>query len=293
MNADHEENQITIGLPVYNGEKYLDATLESLISQAGQNCIVLISDNASTDGTSEILLHWQRRDSRIQVFRQESNIGAQRNFEWLVAQATTPWFMFAAHDDLWSLGYADALLEHALSVPGCELSLPGVIYLDEESGLSTQRQMDESIFLLAGGRRVRSLLKSATGTWIYGLHKTSSIKRSFKYMGNYSFTWGFDMLIVLSIILRTNVSGTNKAVFTHLETTISRDHYRPRSSQEQFALGDAFRKTSLCILAKEVSDPIERVKLFLPVLAYADRNGFKLRRAMKNWLKEVFIGSID
>jgi len=283
---EKDSPKLTVGLPVYNGEKYLDETLHSLLAQSDQDFIVLISDNASTDGTPEILAQWRKKDSRIRVFRQKTNIGAQGNFKWLADQAVTPWFMFAAHDDKWSPNYIEALLCKADSVPNCELVLPRVTYFYEDSTPPTHRDMDEKMFLLTGTRRIRTLLRAATGTWIYGLHRTQSIQNAFSSISTYPYTWGFDMILILSIILRGNISGTKNADFNHLETTVSRDHYRPKTSREQFALADAFRRTALATFRREIPDAGERAKLFLPVLAYADRNGFKIRRAIKNFLKE-------
>ena len=62
---------ITIGLPVYNGEKDLAATLDNLLSQNYKNFELLISDNASDDRTEQICLLYKNNDTRIKYFRQK------------------------------------------------------------------------------------------------------------------------------------------------------------------------------------------------------------------------------
>ena len=68
--------KITLGLLVYNGERYLAQTIDSLLSQTYEDFVLLISDNASTDGTEGICRSYAALDSRISYVRQNENIGA-------------------------------------------------------------------------------------------------------------------------------------------------------------------------------------------------------------------------
>jgi glycosyltransferase involved in cell wall biosynthesis len=90
----------SIGLPVYNGEKYLDGALRSLLSQTYSNLELIICDNASTDSTREICLRFARSDSRIRYFRNDTNIGGNNNFNLTFKYAQGKYFLGAAHDDL-------------------------------------------------------------------------------------------------------------------------------------------------------------------------------------------------
>ena len=92
--------KVTIGMPVYNGEKFLYNSLKSLISQSFSNFELLISDNASTDRTSKICEEFARKDQRIKYFRQAENIGPWRNFKFLLDKADTEYFMWSAADDI-------------------------------------------------------------------------------------------------------------------------------------------------------------------------------------------------
>jgi glycosyltransferase involved in cell wall biosynthesis len=78
---------VTLGLPVYNGEKYIEQALQSLKAQTWPALEILISDNASTDGTAAICQRLAEGDARIRYIRQPTNIGAKNNFDFLVEEA--------------------------------------------------------------------------------------------------------------------------------------------------------------------------------------------------------------
>ena len=92
--------KVSVGLPIYNGERYLEETLDSLLAQTFTDFELIIADNASTDGTEEICRRYAAGDPRIRYFRNEINIGAALNHNRLVEMASSEYFKWAAHDDL-------------------------------------------------------------------------------------------------------------------------------------------------------------------------------------------------
>lgn len=96
---------ISIGVPVYNGADYVQEALDSLLSQTYIDFELIISDNASTDNTPMICEEYAKRDQRIHYIRQSENIGAVKNFKFVLDRAQAKMFMWAAHDDLWSPDY--------------------------------------------------------------------------------------------------------------------------------------------------------------------------------------------
>ncbi|MCG8593817.1 MAG: glycosyltransferase [Kiloniellales bacterium] len=113
---------VSVGVPVYNGEKYLPETLDSLLAQTFSNFEIVISDNASTDRTAEICKSYQTKDYRVRYFRNARNIGAARNFNRVFELSRAPLFHGGACDDL----YEPQFLERCLGVldrdPGTVLS---------------------------------------------------------------------------------------------------------------------------------------------------------------------------
>lgn len=103
---------LTIGIPTYNGEAYIPTALDSVIKQITvalePRVDILISDNASTDGTPEIVKTYQNTHPiRIHYFRNESNLGYDKNVDML--------FKKASGQFIWILGDDDALEDGAIS----------------------------------------------------------------------------------------------------------------------------------------------------------------------------------
>jgi glycosyltransferase involved in cell wall biosynthesis len=97
---DTSEPTVSIGLPIYNGERYLRQALESILAQSFGDFELIMSDNASTDATGAIAREYAARDSRIRYVRNERNIGVSRNFNATFRLATGRYFKWAACDDL-------------------------------------------------------------------------------------------------------------------------------------------------------------------------------------------------
>lgn len=106
-----EMPRLTIGLPVFNGERYLAESLDALLGQSYEDYVLVISDNASTDGTAAICRRYLKQDSRIRYVRQPRNIGAALNHNFLARECHTELFKWASADDL----YARDLLERCVA----------------------------------------------------------------------------------------------------------------------------------------------------------------------------------
>ena len=91
---------VSIGIPVYNGESSIEQALDALRAQTYDNLELVISDNASTDSTSEICRQYAAKDRRIKYFRNPVNVGLYENFRRVVTLSTGEYFMWAAADDL-------------------------------------------------------------------------------------------------------------------------------------------------------------------------------------------------
>lgn len=111
MKQSKKHPLVSIGLPVYNGEKYIQQALDSLINQSYTNIEIIVSDNASNDKTNEILKKYQSQDDRIKLFTQKTNIGPAPNYKFVLERSSGDFFMWAAHDDTWDKNWVDVLLK--------------------------------------------------------------------------------------------------------------------------------------------------------------------------------------
>ena len=101
----------TIGIPVYNESDYLDETINSAISQTLSDIEIIISDNASTDNSIEIANRYSKNDPRVRVIRQTENIGAHNNFQILVNEARTPYFVWLGAHDVFENDYLEKAVD--------------------------------------------------------------------------------------------------------------------------------------------------------------------------------------
>lgn len=115
---------ISIGLPVFNGERYLAEALDSLLAQTINDFEIIISDNASTDDTQTICAYYLAKDSRVIYHRQPQNLGAAFNFNYVFSQARGVYFKWAAHDDILAPTFLERCLEVLDENPAVALAYP-------------------------------------------------------------------------------------------------------------------------------------------------------------------------
>ncbi len=125
--------RLGIGLPVYNGERYLAEAIESILAQTFDDFELIICDNASTDRTAEICKGFAARDARVHYHRNQTNLGAAPNYNRTFELSSSEYFRWAAHDDV----LAPTLLEKCIAAldadPGAVLCQSLVELIDTES----------------------------------------------------------------------------------------------------------------------------------------------------------------
>jgi Glycosyl transferase family 2 len=132
---------VSVGLPVFNAERFLEACLDSLVAQSYPHFEIIVSDNASTDQTLQILQKYAARDERVRVFPSDVNRGAVWNHERVRALGRGSYFKWCGADDI----VAPRFLEEctaALEVrPDAVLAFPLSVVIDDE-GRTLRRTTD-------------------------------------------------------------------------------------------------------------------------------------------------------
>lgn len=103
--------RVSIGMPVFNADKYLEEALDSILSQTYSDFELIISDNASNDRTREICTAYAAADERIQYHRNRTNLGAARNFNRVFEMSTGEYFKWASYDDVLGPAYLSRCVE--------------------------------------------------------------------------------------------------------------------------------------------------------------------------------------
>ena len=103
--------KVSIGLPIYNAEQHLDACVRSLLDQTLTDFELILSDNASRDGTADLAARWADADDRIRFYQHPENKGAAFNFNFVADKSRAPLFKWVAHDDLYAPTYLEKCVE--------------------------------------------------------------------------------------------------------------------------------------------------------------------------------------
>jgi glycosyltransferase involved in cell wall biosynthesis len=118
---DSNKPIVSIGMPVFNGEKYLKQALDSILAQTYKDFELIISDNASTDRTQQICRVYASRDGRIHYYRNKRNLGAPRNFNRVFKLSQGKYFKWAAYDDIIAPEYLEKCVDILVKDPSVVL----------------------------------------------------------------------------------------------------------------------------------------------------------------------------
>jgi len=129
---NNKSPRVSIGMPVYNGESLIRRALDSLLAQTFADFELIISDNASTDGTRQICLEYATKDARIRYYRNEVQIQPIPNFNRVLGYATGEYFMWAAHDDRWAPSFIARLVTLLDSSPQAVLAFCRFVNVDDQ-----------------------------------------------------------------------------------------------------------------------------------------------------------------
>ena len=174
--------KVSIGMPVYNGEKYIREALDSLLAQTYTDFELIISDNASTDGTEAICREYMNRDTRIKYIRQPTNIGAHNNFLYLLQHARGEYFKWFAHDDYLEPFFLEMIIQYLDDHDDVVLCMSDVKLMDDaRQVLSVQclEKIRDHKDWRDNRRKIFSFsnqLSMTTCFAIYGVYRLSTIR---------------------------------------------------------------------------------------------------------------------
>jgi glycosyltransferase involved in cell wall biosynthesis len=188
---------VTVGLPVYNSERYLRQSLDSLLAQTYRNFVLIISDNASTDNTAQICQQYAAADPRIEYSRNEANIGNPRNFNRVAQLAKTRYLKWSTADDFWEPSFLERALDVMERDPTIALCYPQAVLVDADG--RNPRNYDDVLHLIQDDPADRFLML------------LDKIKLAHQHLG----------LIRMSHLHRTQLLGTHVASDINLLAELS------------------------------------------------------------------------
>lgn len=207
---------LTVAIPVHNGEADLDATLTNVRRQTVVDFSIVVYDNASSDRTAEIAARHAAQDHRIRVVRRDRDIGLVSNFITAVRDTRSEFFAWRAVDDAWSDDYV-ALLRDLLRVNReAVLAVPGQI-TESTTLMKTKRRSVPFPGWRMTPRLVRSLrlLEASRSSWLYGMWRRDFLLDSYeRALDEYPYVYVHDSLVVFPALVRRLVVGSEVPTFT-------------------------------------------------------------------------------
>lgn len=189
---------VTIGLPVFNRERFVRQSIESLLNQTFRDFQLIIGDNASTDSTGKICEEYARKDRRIRYFRNSENIGLPPNFNRVFSLSQSPYFKWSTSDDYW----APTMIERALEIMEADRSIvlcyAKTTLVNRES--EDPQPYEDNLHLVSDNPRDRFIqLLSQIGlcNQLTGLIKAESLSRT-HMLGGYP---GSDVVLLAELTL--------------------------------------------------------------------------------------------
>jgi len=198
--------EVSIGMPVFNGAKHIRAAIKSLLEQSFHDFELIVSDNSSGDATESIVRDFMNRDPRVRLHCQASNLGAARNFGFVLDQARGRRFMWAAADDLWTQGWLGARVEECRRQP-C-LSYGAISQINEAGDTVSHPAHGRTPTFNGSARRRRWEFlaedpRRGKANTIYGLYSDVRLARecfpTFLRFGAYA--WA-DLMFLLEVLQR-------------------------------------------------------------------------------------------
>src|SRR5690606_20876348 len=113
--------KICVGMPCYNSERWISAAIESLLAQSHGDFELIVCDNASTDGTWDLVQHYATNDARVKPHRNPENLGASANYNRVFELSSAPYFKWASSNDWCAPAMLASCLDALETDPGAVL----------------------------------------------------------------------------------------------------------------------------------------------------------------------------
>ncbi len=275
--------RVSIGLPVYNGERYLAKSIDSLLAQTFGDFELILSDNGSEDGTREICQHYANSDKRVRYYREDQNLGCAWNYNRVFELARAEYFMWSADDDIHLPTFIEKtvqVLDQRTDVLWCFCRHS---HIDPEGRLISVAEGRDASFLNPSGwdrtspephQRFQAILLAHSGLDIYALHRRATVATT----GVYQPSYGSEKVLLGELALRGKYYEIPETLFhlrvhphasSSLTTEAQLQHYIDPRVKPRFAfMRLRLLKAHWTALHRFNLSPAERLRCYAVLLRY-------------------------
>jgi len=287
---------ISIGVPVFNGEKFIANALDSLINQTYPDFEIIISDNASTDSTQDICRKYEKSDPRIKYYRSDTNKGAAWNFNNTFYLANCDYFKWAAHDDILHPEFLSRCINVLNQNSDIVLCFTKSIFIDQYSNIIKKIE-DNKYFWNYPFNKLFLHYNCANyiNTEIFGLIRSDALSKT-RLIDGFS---GSDFILLAELALHGSFYQVQEFLFYHREHN-HRSVYSANSPEAYYNWYDSTMDKKIVIpklhrlyesvisLKRQQVPIVKKVKCFLELPLAIKRNRSKYYREVKRSMKLIF-----
>lgn len=236
MAARAGEATIAIGMPVYNGERWLRAAAESILAQSRRDLVLVIADNASTDTTPRIAQELAAADRRVRYHRNDVNVGVFRNYDIAFSLTRSTWFKWASCNDLCAPGHLEACVAALEADAGALLAYPATTLFTDDPRTGDRYAWDVDVRESDPVTRFRRVLSELRlNNAFNGVYRAEALRRT-SLNGEYM---GSDIVVVAEIALAGRILCLPEALFFRRMTPDAASASRDERSRREFFAGSA------------------------------------------------------
>jgi glycosyltransferase involved in cell wall biosynthesis len=170
---------VSIGLPVFNAEHYLEQCVAAILAQTYRNFELVISDNASVDATESICRRYALSNPRVRYYRNPRNLGATFNFRQVVTFSSGKYFLWAAHDDIFAPEYVERCISVLENNPEIVLCYSKSVEIDEQGQSVDRNEQALAVDSARVRQRFRELIRMDHNCQtMFGVMRTAVLKRT-------------------------------------------------------------------------------------------------------------------
>jgi len=207
MSAIESSPLVSIAIAAYNRANLIGRTLDSLLRQTVQDLEILISDDASPDGTGEVCRRYAGADPRIRYFRNEERLGLGGNCSRVLSMTRGEFVILAGDDDIYEPDFLERLLTEMRRYPSLSLVACRVDLIDQNDVVV--REMSHQYFAgepLPRLRNANRMLWRGYGNLMTGMYRREPMMRTLLYRPILGDEWDeIDLLFLFEMALQGGV----------------------------------------------------------------------------------------
>jgi glycosyltransferase involved in cell wall biosynthesis len=228
---------VTVGIPAYNEKRFIGQAIESVLTQTFADFELLISDDASSDGTAEICAQYAARDRRIRLVRQKRNLGPFLNLKYVTDHAAGTLLVWLAHDDMLASTYLEECVTRMKSRPQ-DVLVSSDFEIIDETGKLTRVESLVSIRADIPWRRRRAQffrfpVYSNIFYCFYGMMKTEAGQRMFARLGKPKYMSQIELPVLARLATMGEISSFPRVSRYYRRVSTSLYHTEQRSIADQ------------------------------------------------------------